>query len=217
LLDAAPRQLGGAPLACRPSSSGLDKADQLGAANMPQFGSRKEGAVSSEFLRISPIADPGAVTVASNETLRFGQVAQFVLRAPEGSIVALGGINGAVLRELIDRTEPDEKNRRVLCFPLRLLANVEAYVEQVIELLADAARRLWPVWFTDVSFAMCRDDALGRQAAGVIASEVATRVPSASVTWARSATRLALAGRPPRVAGVLPAIRLHARRRSSRT
>jgi len=67
---------------------------------------------------------------------------------------------------------------------------------------------LWPVWFTDVSFAMCRDDALGRQAAGVIAIEAATRASGASVTWTRSATRLALAGRAPRVAGVLPAIEL---------
>jgi hypothetical protein len=67
---------------------------------------------------------------------------------------------------------------------------------------------LWPVWFTDVSFAMCSRDALGHQAAGVIAREAAARAPSVSSSWAEAAARLALAGRPPRVAGVLPAIEL---------
>jgi len=68
--------------------------------------------------------------------------------------------------------------------------------------------RLWPVWFTDASFAMCRDDALGRQAAGVIAREAAARACGVSSSWAEAATRLALAGLPPRVAGIRPAIEL---------
>jgi very-short-patch-repair endonuclease len=68
--------------------------------------------------------------------------------------------------------------------------------------------RLWPVWFTDASFAMCRDDALGRQAAGVIAREAAARACGVSSSWAEAATRLVLAGLPPRVAGILPAIEL---------
>jgi very-short-patch-repair endonuclease len=68
--------------------------------------------------------------------------------------------------------------------------------------------RLWPFWFTDVSFAMCRDDALGRLAAGVIAREAAAQVPGINSTWAEAAARLALTGRTPRVHGVLPAVEL---------
>jgi very-short-patch-repair endonuclease len=85
---------------------------------------------------------------------------------------------------------------------------VESYVEQVIEALAETAKRLWPFWFTDVSFAMCRDDALGRQAAGVIAREAAARHPGVSASWTEAAAHLALACKPLLVPGVLPAIEL---------
>jgi len=67
---------------------------------------------------------------------------------------------------------------------------------------------LWPVWFTDVSFEICHDDALGRQAAGVIAREAAASVSGASSSWVEAAARLVLASRAPRVPGVLPAIEL---------
>jgi hypothetical protein len=137
-----------------------------------------------------------------------GQAAQFVFHAPGGSISALGGIGGAALRELVDQAEQIPDDRRALCLRLRPARSVEAYVEQVIAVLAETAMRLWPVWFTDVSFAMCCDDTLGRQAAGVIARNAAVRAAGVSSTWAEAAARLALAGRPPRVAGVLPAIEL---------
>jgi very-short-patch-repair endonuclease len=139
--------------------------------------------------------------------LESDQAAQFVFRAPEGSVVTLGGIDGASLRELIDQAEHIPGDRRALFVRLRPAAGVEAYVEQVIAVLAETAFRLWPVWFTNVSFAMCCDDALGRQAAGVIAREAAARA-GISFTWTEAAARLALAGRPPRVAGVLPAVEL---------
>jgi very-short-patch-repair endonuclease len=167
---------------------------------MAQFPAQKEG--------VSRVADRSAVSVTSEQTLLSGEAAQFVFRAPGGSVVTLGGIGGAALRELIDQAEHIPRDRRALFVRLRSAGSVEAYVEQVIGVLAETAMRLWPVWFTDVSFAMCCDDALGRQAAGVIAREAAVRAPSASSTWAEAAARLALAGRPPRVAGVLPAIEL---------
>ncbi len=173
---------------------------------MAQFDAQKEGAAPSEFLRTSRIADPRAVTATSEQTLLFDQAAQFVFRAPGGSVVTLGGTDGAALRELIDQAEQIPDDRRALF--VRPAGSVEAYVEQVIAILAETAMRLWPVWFTDVSFAMCCDDALGRQAAGVIAREAAARAPGASSTWAEAAARLALAGRAPRVAGILPAIEL---------
>jgi hypothetical protein len=65
--------------------SGLDKATIIsdnpwGTANLAQFDARQEGAVSSEFLRTSLVADPRAVTVTSEQTLLSGQAAQFVFR-----------------------------------------------------------------------------------------------------------------------------------------
>jgi very-short-patch-repair endonuclease len=173
-----------------------------------QFDARKEGAASSEFLRTSQVVDPQAFTVTSEQILLSSEVAQFVLCAPGGSVVTLGGIDGAALRVLIDQAEHVPDDRRVLFVRLRLAKSVEAYVEQVIAVLGETAMRLWPVWFTDVSFSMCRDDALGRQATGVIAREAADRAPGVSSNWAEAAARLALAGSPPRVAGVLPAIEL---------
>jgi very-short-patch-repair endonuclease len=173
---------------------------------MAQFDARKDRTVCSEFLRSPRVSDTRAAP--SEQILLSSQAAEFVLRAPEGSVVALGGIDGAALQELVDQAEPIPDGRRALFLRLWSADSVHAYVEQVIAILAQTATRLWPVWFTDVSFAMCRNDALGRQAAGVIAREAAARAPSVSSTWAEAAARLALAGRPPRVAGSLPAIEL---------
>jgi hypothetical protein len=169
---------------------------------MAQFDARTEGGASSEFLRSSRVADTRAVAVTSEQTLLSNQAAQFVFAAPEGSVVTLGGIDGAALRELVDQAEDIPDDRRALFLRLRPALTIEAYIEEVIAVLAKTATRLSPVWFTDVSFAMCCDDALGRRAAGVIAREAAARVSSISSTWAEAAIRLVLAGRPPRVAGV---------------
>jgi ADP-ribosyl-[dinitrogen reductase] hydrolase len=165
---------------------------------------------ASDLFRQSVATDtePRAVTVTSEQTLLSGQAAQFIFRALGGSVVTLGGIDGAALRELIDQAEHISDDRRALFVRLQPAGTVEAYVEQVIAVLAETAMRLWPVWFTDTSFAMCCDDALGRQAAGVIAREAVPRVPGVSSTWTKAAARLALAGCPPRVVGVLPAIEL---------
>jgi very-short-patch-repair endonuclease len=164
--------------------------------------------VPSDFLETSRVAAPRGDTVASEQTLPSRQAAQFVLSAPAGSVVALGGIDSAALHELVDQTEQVPGNRRALFLRLRPARSIEVYVEQAITVLAETAMRLWPVWFTDASFAMCRDDALGRQAAGVIAREAAAHACGVSSSWAEAATRLALAGLPPRVAGILPAIEL---------
>jgi very-short-patch-repair endonuclease len=196
-------------LAVRPANTLLSvkQANPWGRADVTQFDAPKEGVVSSEFLT-PQIAEPHAVIVTSEQTLLSGQAAQFVFRVPAGSVVSLGGIDGAALRELVDRTEHISDDRRALFVQLQLAGTVEAYVEQVIAVLAETAMRLRPVWFTDVSFTMCCNDALGRQAAAVIAREATARAPAVSSTWAEAAARLALAGRPPRVVGVLPAIEL---------
>jgi very-short-patch-repair endonuclease len=84
----------------------------------------------------------------------------------------------------------------------------EAYIEQVIAALADTAKRLWPLWFGNINFATCRDDVLGREAAGTIVRRAIDDVPDINPAWGEVAARLALAGRQPRVAGAMPALEL---------
>jgi very-short-patch-repair endonuclease len=55
---------------------------------------------------------------------------------------------------------------------------------------------------------MCRNDALGREAASVIAREAAARIPGINSAWAEAAARLTLAARRPRVTGAAPPIEL---------
>ena len=98
------------------------------------------------------------MNTTSEQTLPSDQAAQFIFSAPAGSVVTLVGIDSAVLRELVDQAEHIPDDRRALFVQLCPAGSVEAYVEQVIAILAETARRLWPVWFTDVSFTMCGND-----------------------------------------------------------
>jgi very-short-patch-repair endonuclease len=158
-------------------------------------------------LRACQDVIPSVVANSSDKTLPFSETAAFIFQAPAGSVTVLGGIDGLALRELVDGAEQDiPDDRRALFVRLRPAGSVEAYVEQVIAALAETAMRLWPIWFSDVSFAMCCDDALGRHASGVIAREAARRASGVSCSWAETAAHIALAGRSPRVPGVLPAV-----------
>jgi very-short-patch-repair endonuclease len=154
----------------------------------------------------------GVVTKAADtspdQRLLRGAVSEFVLGAPKGVVVALGGIDSESLRVLLDQVEPEQYGRRALFLRIKLAQTTEAIVEQVIDLLAETARRLWPSWFTDVSFVGCRNDTLGRLAGGAIARNAAEEITGLSPSWAEAAARLALADRPPRVIGTLPAIEL---------
>jgi hypothetical protein len=145
---------------------------------MAHLDSRGERGVSSEMLRPSRLFDPRTDT---ERALLSSQAAQFVFQASAGSVVALGGIDGVSLRDLVDQAANISDERRALFVRLRSSGSVEQYVEQVISVLADTAQRLWPLWFSDVSFAMCRDNALGYQSAGMVARETASRV------WPKSA------------------------------
>jgi very-short-patch-repair endonuclease len=142
-----------------------------------------------------------------HQSLQAAETASFIFSIREGSVVVLGGMDGVALRELIDCADLPE-DRRALFVRLQAARSVDAYVEQLVEALAATALRLWPVWFGKVSFAMCHDDTLGRQAAGIISREAAKQVSGVDATWTEEAACLALAGCPPRVAGALLATEL---------
>ncbi len=128
--------------------------------------------------------------------------ADFVLGALDGSVLALGGIDGESLHVVLDGVEPDRYDKRALFARIAPAPTAEAIVEQVIDFLAETAKCLWPIWFTDVSFAGCRNDTLGQLAAGVIARRAAQEIAVLLPSWAEAATRLALDNRTPRVSGV---------------
>jgi hypothetical protein len=152
--------------------------------------------------------DPIPDSVNASTELPRTKAAEVVLGAVEGSVLALGGIDGEGLRVILDAVEPDRCGRRALFARIAPAPTAEAIVEQALNLLAETARRLWPLWFTDVSFAGCRNDRLGRLAAGAIARGAAKEIAGLSPSWTAAAARLALDNRPPRVRGTLPAVEL---------
>lgn len=134
--------------------------------------------------------------------------AELVLGAPEGSVLALGGIDGESLRLALNAVEPERHHRRALLVRLTPAPLPEALVMQLLNILADTAHRLWPIWFANVSFAACGKDQLGQVAASTIARSAAGAIPGVQPAWAEAAALLALRGRPPRVSDTLPAVEL---------
>jgi very-short-patch-repair endonuclease len=142
------------------------------------------------------------------QKLQSAATAEFLFSTPMGSVLALGGIDGMSLRALLDQVDHGPDHQRALLVRIESASAAEEIVERVIELLADTALRLWPLWFTDISFAECRSDTLGRAAARIIARQAAKTIDGLSQPWAEAAVALALNGREPRVTGVAPAVEL---------
>jgi very-short-patch-repair endonuclease len=136
-------------------------------------------------------------------------VADFVLGTPNGAVVALGGIDGESLRELVDQAESTQDSRVALFVRIVPGPTAEAIVEQIIDFLAETAGRLWPIWFTNVSFSGCGNDTLGLLAISAIARGAAKEIPELSPTWTEEAARLALGDRLPRVNGRSPALQFN--------
>lgn len=157
----------------------------------------------SEFANVHCL-----LNTSRGQTLLSGAVAEFVFGAPPGSVLALGGIDGDSLRALFDQVDQSPDDRHALFVRIESAPTAEAIVEHVIDLLADTACRLWPLWFTDTSFAECRSDKLGRAAARVIARQAADNITGVLQPWAEAAVMLVLNGRKPRVQGIASAIEL---------
>jgi hypothetical protein len=140
---------------------------------------------------------PPAATIAP------GDVARFLLDAPAGSVTAVGGLDLAGLQGILDEAPTAVAGRRrVLLAPVTWSATAEEIAAAVIDTLAETARRLWPVWFTDVSFAGCPNDAQAQARVGAIVGFAAGRLAGLLPSWAVAAAVLALAGRVPRVPGI---------------
>ncbi len=154
----------------------------------------------------SPI--PRAVYSGPSSTLSPSATAAFALAAPRGSVLALGGIDSEYLRRLLDQVEAGRASPRALFARIAPASTTEAIIEQVINLLSGTARRLWPIWFTDIDFGECRNDTLGRLAAAAMVRRAAAKIVGLSLPWAEAAVGLALDDRPPRVKATPPAVEL---------
>jgi len=133
---------------------------------------------------------------------------EIVLGAAPTTVLALGGLDGSSLRRLLDEVEVSPESPRALFARIAPAPTTEAIVEQVIELFSNTVHRLWPIWFTDVSFAACHNDNLGQLAATLIARRAAEKFSGFSLAWTEAAIGLVLNHRPPRVRGALPAVEL---------
>lgn len=139
-----------------------------------------------------------AVSIAPDE------VARFILDAPEGKIVVIGGVDRVAVRTFLDQVEPESRTRLALLADPTPCATTEALIEQVVGFLAETARHLWPIWYSNAEFSICQNNSLGRKAAILIARETAHKIAGVSSVWAEQAVILALEGQAPRVAGALP-------------
>jgi very-short-patch-repair endonuclease len=139
------------------------------------------------------------------ESISQTSIADIVLNANPGTVLVLAGPDATLLHRLIDQVEPKPDSPRALFTQISYAQTTETVIQQIIDQLAETARRLWPVWFTDVSFAECGSDGLGRLAAHAIIHRSAARIKNLQTVWAEAALLRALDQRSPRVRNMLPA------------
>jgi very-short-patch-repair endonuclease len=135
-------------------------------------------------------------------------VAEMILRAPASAVISLAGINREHLRLLLDHADVLPDGRRALFLSLKDSPSAEGFAEQTVDLLADTALQMWPVWWNSASFADIRVDTLGREAARSRVREIARTLPDVSRPWAERAITMALESRRPRVPDVTLATEL---------
>jgi very-short-patch-repair endonuclease len=140
------------------------------------------------------------------ETISHESIANLVLNATPGAVLVLAEMDGALLRRRLDEVEAEPTSPRALFARISRAQTTEAVVQQLTEQLAATAQRLWPVWFTDVSFAGCRPDTPGRLAAHGIVRRAAAHIGGLQTVWAEAAIDLALNQRAPRVRNMPAAV-----------
>ncbi len=148
----------------------------------------------------TPAAEPPSRSIDEAADIIFG--------AASGSVLAVGRATSDQILPTLENADRGQDQRLALFVPLQPAISAQEIVEQVADLLAGIALRMWPVWFTDVSFAGCRGDTLGREAARIAVRQVANETPAVLRPWAETAVTLALDGRKPRVPGTAAATEL---------
>ncbi len=135
-------------------------------------------------------------------------IADVIFGAASGSVLAVSGTTREQILRSLNSTDRAHESRLVLFVPLEPATSTEQIVEHVADVLAETALRMWPVWFTDVSFAGSRDDTLGREAVRIMARQASEETRSIMRPWAEAAAISALSGRKPRMHGVAIAMEI---------
>ena len=148
----------------------------------------------------------GSGVALREETVAESAIAEIVLNAKPGAVLVLAGVESALLRRLLDQVEPQATTPRALFSRITRAQTTEAVVHQLSDRLAGTALRLWPIWYTGISFAECHRDPRGRLAASAIMRQAALQIPDLQPIWAEMAVELALYGKIPRVRKVPPAV-----------
>ena len=154
---------------------------------------------------MSPFA-PTAVTQLPSRACT--DIADVIFGAASGSVLAVAGTTRDQILRILDGADRARESRLALFVPLRPAASAEQIVEHVADVLAATALRMWPVWFSDVSFAGSRDDTLGQEAVRTTVRQAAEETRSIVQPWAEAAAISALSGRMPRMRGVATAMEI---------
>jgi very-short-patch-repair endonuclease len=151
---------------------------------------------------------------STNAVARFpsravNELAEIVFGAARGCVLAIAGAGREQAARALDQAERVLGDRLALFIPLEPAASAEEIVEQVTDVLAATALRLWPRWWcSEADLADCRSDTLGRQAVRIIIRKISEETPSILRAWAEAAAISALSGRKPRLDGVATATQI---------
>ena len=85
------------------------------------------------------------------------EAVSFALATPRGAVRTIGGVDAAGMADALDALEPQKFARRALIVKLQPVPTASSVVEQVLAALAEAARKLWPLWWGGVRFPEGRD------------------------------------------------------------
>jgi very-short-patch-repair endonuclease len=136
------------------------------------------------------------------------QIADVVFNAAKGSVTAIVGLTTEQSLLTLDAADRGRDGRLALFVPLKPATSAERIVDQVADVLAETALRIWPVWFTAVDFGGYRADTLGHEAARMKVRQVASETRAVRWPWAETAVLQALGGHKPRVPGTPAAVEL---------
>jgi very-short-patch-repair endonuclease len=137
------------------------------------------------------------------------ELAEIVLGAARGSVLAIAGAGRERVARALDHAQQAHDDRLALFIPLEPAASTEEIVEQIADVLAETALRLWPRWwFSEADLADCRNDTLGRQAIRIIIRRLSEKTRSILRPWAEAAAMSALSQRKPRLHGVATATQI---------
>ena len=127
-------------------------------------------------------------------------IAQLVLNAPAGRVSVLAGVSLDQVRLYLQGAEALSTAVSPFSRSWRDRAPMRSLLERS-NALAQIALTLWPRWFSDIDFSAFGRDALGHEAARLLARAAAEQIEGMIQPWAEAAVAQALERRLPRVSG----------------